>query len=62
MSKQLKPCPLCGHEAKLKKHEWCISIECSYCPAYMGYYATKKEAIEAWNTWNRRVNDESKNA
>ncbi len=53
MTEKLKPCPFCGHEAQINKDEW--SIQCSYCPAYMGYFNTEQEAVEAWN---RRVKDE----
>ena len=53
MTEKLKPCPFCGGEAKINKREY--SIECTRCSAYMGYFYTKQEAIEAWN---RRVTDD----
>ena len=58
MSKELKPCPFCGHEAEMlnySKNEWLVC-----CPACDGmverWRETEKEAIEQWN---RRANEET---
>lgn len=53
---ELKPCPFCGGEATLW-HDYGVdrpwNILCR-CGGRVGYFVTKKEAIEAWN---RRAND-----
>lgn len=54
---ELKKCPFCGGEAKIYKLFDYISkyrVECTYCDMYTSAYATKEEAIEAWN---RRVEE-----
>ena len=62
MTEKLKPCPFCGNEAEFD--EWkifcirCLNGDCDIKPQ-TDWFNTKEEAIEAWN---RRVNDESKNA
>ena len=56
-SNELKPCPFCGGEAKLRRYgdsAYCY-IECSQCEIGAYFYDTKAEAIAAWN---RRVCDE----
>ena len=63
MPNELKPCPFCGHKAKLVYNEKtnCFGVFCSYCNANVdGYYVyfkhregsfgiIKKMVIEAWN-------------
>ena len=52
---ELKPCPFCGGEAKLRPcgREW--YVECSshplvcYCQPWTGYFDTAEHAIEVWN-------------
>lgn len=59
---ELKPCPFCGGSAVLLPHRFsdgfvCCGIVCRVCSARTShFYATEKEAIEAWN---RRFNDET---
>lgn len=58
---EMKPCPFCGAPAMLRKHEErikpffvrCGNLDCRLIVA-TDYFATKDEAIEAWN---RRAND-----
>ena len=57
---ELKPCPFCGGEAH-PDNTWILSgarkwvVHCIKCGASIGFYETKKKAIEAWN---RRIKDE----
>ena len=50
---ELKPCPFCGGNAEIKKYTrfW---VACDDCLTESAAYATKEEAIEAWN---RRAED-----
>lgn len=69
MSKNIKPCPFCGGEARLtystdnhrQPYVTCDTPKCPGCNTYAWHYRTEAEAIEAWN---RRVvtdtNDGSK--
>lgn len=60
---ELKPCPFCGGEAKVKRYSngynfWCL-VKCDDCGVEQdsirnGYYG-EKQAVEAWN---RRPSDE----
>ena len=69
MSELLKPCPFCGGEAALAIDEFtdnensCIgeiySVQCRNCIACTKWDASSDNAIAAWN---RRVNNESKDA
>lgn len=55
MMRELKPCPFCGGEAHIHRHER-FGVECDECGMGLGCIKnTEKEAIEAWN---RRVGDE----
>lgn len=51
MTKKLKPCPLCGGEAKKVVFglEGYKTIGCKKCGVLMPLYRTLKETIEAWN-------------
>ena len=55
---KLKPCPFCGGEAEITKEDCYGFIDdeflviCNICNLQFGFgsqYATKQEAIEAWN-------------
>lgn len=54
MTRELKPCPFCGGEAKIcGTREIGMSwIACKSCIGQTTCYDTEEEAIEAWN---RRV-------
>lgn len=62
---ELKPCPFCGGEARLRAFRTYIQskhrmgekyyIECCECGLNAPNFINKEEAIEAWN---RRVDDE----
>lgn len=57
MNEELKPCPNCGEEAKLRKG-WCELenyVECTHCGLRTKPENTKNGAIKIWN---RRVVDE----
>lgn len=69
MSKKLKPCPFCGHEASMQyDHRWpddeedgiaafevvCTNVDCPIYRADNTYFRSEAEAIEAWN---RRVHE-----
>ena len=51
----LKPCPFCGGEAKIKfeseeRHVYAYRyIVCNNCFGNTGWKNTEKEAIDAWN-------------
>lgn len=50
MENKLKPCPFCGSEAGLHKHER-FGIECLECGAgFAAVFKSAEEAIVAWNT------------
>lgn len=54
----LKRCPFCGGEAHFLHDDGgdsgdeTYSVECDNCSCDIGWYNTRKEAVEAWN---RRV-------
>lgn len=58
---ELKPCPFCGGEAKIKARYYrAIDIYdysgvCQECNASMDVKDTEAEAIEAWNTRHERT-------
>lgn len=70
MTNELKRCPFCGNEAKVKcvgkgknRTELGVKVECTYCEcgtaviypvAFMGFEARKDLAIR---NWNRRVDE-----
>ena len=50
---KLKPCPFCGYEASMTSYYNDHFVQCQSCQASTRkYYATREEAIDAWN---RRV-------
>lgn len=57
----LKPCPFCGGEGVVQRHEYegytdtfgVVCFDC--CAETRQFYNTKEEAIEAWN---RRANND----
>lgn len=60
---KLKPCPFCGGEAAMWKHEQvsyteyrACCLKCHVTQAGM-YYFSEKEAIESWN---RRADNEQR--
>ena len=52
---ELKKCPFCGSTAHVLHDDGgdtpndTYSVECDNCACDIGWYKTKKEAIEAWN-------------
>ena len=58
---ELKPCPFCGGEGCLQRHDFVgytdtFGVVCLDCGCETRqFYDTKKDAIEAWN---RRADDE----
>lgn len=51
---ELRECPFCGGEARIERTDCIGSINyhygyCIQCGARTDEYATKKDAIEAWN-------------
>ena len=63
MSKELKPCPFCGGEAKKQAHEVkglrAIYVVCEKCGASSGIYKTRNPRVKdeenpAIKAWNRR--------
>lgn len=60
MSKQqLKPCPFCGGEAKVRETDiGGFYVYCTKCPCDFGRYwfVTKEQAIKAWQ--KSRVGEE----
>lgn len=52
----LLPCPFCGGEAEIRG-EILLFVRCAECGTRLGegYYATKAEAIAAWNTRAERT-------
>jgi Lar family restriction alleviation protein len=60
MSEELKPCPFCGDEAweihdtadTLNYKDINFRVECknNTCGCESGYFDSKEEAIESWNT------------
>lgn len=52
--KELKPCPFCGGEAKIRDYSIQdlgpeIDVFCTNCGGQTFVYETEGEAIEAWN-------------
>lgn len=45
----LKPCPFCGSKAIQVRPHTRFWIVCENCLAEIATYATKEDAIEAWN-------------
>jgi Lar family restriction alleviation protein len=59
MATELKPCPFCGREAKIRDFSIPdldpeIDVFCTNCGGQTFVYETEAEAIEAWN---RRAED-----
>lgn len=53
---ELLPCPFCGGEAEIRGDD-VLFVQCAKCGTRYGdrYYATKAEAIAAWNTRAERI-------
>ena len=58
MKLELKPCPFCGHSAKLVEDEGAYKVFClgAHCDAQYGWCGTAKQAV---NGWNRRTEGEN---
>lgn len=62
---KLEPCPFCGREATVENpEEGCYAIGCDDCcfsvmagNVGIGWYATRAEAITAWNTRHALLRD-----
>ena len=63
MSKNIKPCRLCGSHGRIviKHNRLCshefhsYSVACSFCGAEYGTYFSALEAIKNWNKINAQV-------
>lgn len=56
---ELKPCPFCGHEARMEHDEegrrpWFWRVECSN-PDCGPYQHTEQEAADAWNRRQSKI-------
>ena len=52
----LLPCPFCGESyIYIIEHGGLYVVDCDSCECGMGYYDSKAEAIEAWNTRYERT-------
>ncbi len=59
MTKELKPCPFCGGEAKVENFEPWESLYWVGCKKCGSTGERSKSLAGAINAWNRRVSDES---
>ena len=70
MTANLKPCPFCANDGSgpiehalhisHNEHDWreaSWSPQCDKCTATMGYFVSKEEAIDAWNTRKEITHD-----
>ena len=50
---ELKPCPFCGGETKIRTYSGMgrtmFFVQCNDCAAESSCYDTKEEAVAAWN-------------
>ena len=61
MQNELKPCPFCGGEAKLRYSMPYNAVQCKKCKVFgkiiIDTYEQRDGAKEAITVWNRRVED-----
>lgn len=55
MTEKLKPCPLCGSEAKIKMLQFDNDVKQVFCPNCGAKNSFSKDAIERWN--NRKKDE-----
>lgn len=56
MTENLKRCPFCDSEARIRSEFGDYCVKCDNCGAVTVYYTTENKAVTAWN--NRPIGDE----